>query len=423
MSNKIRVKFISKESCHNEDNSSDEEDSSDEKDDCTLISKPILYIDNVYLIRRSNTNSYKIGHSNNPNETLKAMQIDNDVTITLVACCPGGKYMKKQFHNKYSKCNILGEWFKFNSLQVLEVMGDYARIRLGNGELKEQTYNPFNNKKDVFGKILDIPIEEIVKDKDDDKCLKICIFKPDVLEPDPYSITVIEKLHINGNKYIKIIQSIISSYFIVTKNKYDYIRLKTFKRLFSNMLTSKDYDRVKLDKHREIIDMVIIRLNNYSVPDYMERAYNVDIEELDTKVIAYLKVNPSLFLRFNRELDYDNCIENFNKRYGTSISTINIDEVKQVVEYIKKNSFLVRIDVKEFSIISYKLSSFLRERIPLNLPLNLEHFPEYNLEDNDNFTTICVIACYILGCKIRQVVDKIPHMCSIGIHIDLEQIT
>lgn len=60
---------------------------------------------------------------------LSDIQVGNDQLITLVACCPGSRDLEKKLHNKYADKHIRGEWFRFNSLQILKVIHKYTKIR------------------------------------------------------------------------------------------------------------------------------------------------------------------------------------------------------------------------------------------------------------------------------------------------------
>ena len=100
------------------------------KEDYFLISQPIPNIDNIYLIRRGTSNSYKIGYSCNVISRLSEIQTSNDQLVTLVACCPGSRDLEKKLHVKYYDKHIRGEWFKFNSLQILKVIHKYTKLRI-----------------------------------------------------------------------------------------------------------------------------------------------------------------------------------------------------------------------------------------------------------------------------------------------------
>ena len=61
---------------------------------------------------------------------LSEIQTSNDQLVTLVACCPGSRDLEKKLHVKYYDKHIRGEWFKFNSLQILKVIHKYTKLRI-----------------------------------------------------------------------------------------------------------------------------------------------------------------------------------------------------------------------------------------------------------------------------------------------------
>lgn len=99
---------------------SKEDDSSDEIED---------YTGSVYLIRHGQTSYYKIGYSNNPYKRLADIQIHNPEEVTLTTFCPGNFALERKFHIKYAKRRIRGEWFKFNDLEILEVLNKYDKVK------------------------------------------------------------------------------------------------------------------------------------------------------------------------------------------------------------------------------------------------------------------------------------------------------
>ena len=413
MPKKLKLKVTNKKSIieKEEDDTSSDED----KEECTSISEPIPNIDNVYLIRRGKTNSYKIGYSNDPKKRLKTFQTGNDKILTIIACCPGGSDIEKQFHNKYSDARGIGEWFRFNSLRILEVIGKYAKLRLQDKENfcinKEEKYGCFN-KKGSLNKIIDKPIKVIKLDKDEDeddictsKYMEVFVINPTLSDADCYSIPLIEKLHIKAKKYIQAIQTVVLSYYIVTTNKQDFVELESFEELLGNVLPrSEDYDFIKLDKIREIIDMVIVRFNNYSTPGYTDYNKSIELHNKFIDVIAYLKIKEELIIPFNCDLNYYNCVANFNKKYQCSISSVSTDKVKEIVEYIKNNNYFIRVDIPGFNSSAYYLRTFFYNKKLLDLSIDS--------------AIICIMACYLLGCRIHYVNKKRPCICNIGISIN-----
>lgn len=107
---------------------------------------------------------------------------------------------------------------------------------------------------------------------------------------------------------------------------------------------------------------------------------------------------------FQDNMDYDNCIVNFNKEYKCSIFTENRAKIKKVVEYIKRKSYFIKSNRENFTISSYKLKCFLSNKKLINI-----------YDSNSNI--ICILSCYVLGCKIYNIHKGYESICSIGLII------
>lgn len=300
-------------------------------------------------------------------------------------------------------------------------MGTYARLRLQNGDdteyklhaNKDKLYNGFNYKEDVLDKILDSPVDEtgMHEDKEDTRP-HIYIFDLSMTEPDWNSIPFIEKLHNKARKYTEIIKSVILSYYTVTKNKHDTVRLTHFEDLLSEKLTGEKYSYMRLDKPRQIISMVIAKLNNYSTPNYMDCTTGAGISCPPENLLSYLRIKENIIknFRYNHRICRNGCIEDFNKKYECNLPSVDINKVKEIAEYIKSSSYFIRIDIEEFSIKAEKVSNFMYKKSLLNDP---RQHPESSI--------ICLLACHILGCKIYKLFMTYTDWYHIGINLDLTQ--
>lgn len=86
--------------------------------------------DNVYLLRSGYTDFYKIGYSDNARRRSKELQTGNPEKITLVTFCPGDFALEKKFHKKFSSMRGIGEWFKFDDLEILEVIKEFNKLKI-----------------------------------------------------------------------------------------------------------------------------------------------------------------------------------------------------------------------------------------------------------------------------------------------------
>jgi hypothetical protein len=79
---------------------------------------------NVYLIWEEGTSYYKIGISRNPAQRLKEIQTGNASQVHLVAEIPvsNANYKEKEFHDKYKRYQVSGEWFSFPPRVISEVL-------------------------------------------------------------------------------------------------------------------------------------------------------------------------------------------------------------------------------------------------------------------------------------------------------------
>lgn len=78
----------------------------------------------VYLIWEEGTSYYKIGVSHNPFERLKGIQTGNASKVHLISAVPvsNAHFKEKEFHKKYKKYHVKGEWFSFPPRAIAEVL-------------------------------------------------------------------------------------------------------------------------------------------------------------------------------------------------------------------------------------------------------------------------------------------------------------
>jgi hypothetical protein len=377
------------------------------------ISDAIPNIDNLFLIKEGNTDFYQIGHSKDPLVRMKTLSIDNTNKLNLIACCPGDSQIERDFHIKYTNRWFEPNQFKFNNLEVLILIGEYATLRLKYRESQkkipflpenffavEDSPVTFNNKRETLNR---------VRDEIYDSMRTVSIINENMSVPDWYSIPVIEKVHKVGGKYIKAIQSVISKYYTVTKNKEDFVSFHDFDMLLSTTLRNKSINRLP-----EIIDMVIARLNKYSTPGYIDYKYNIRV--FDRRGIfyniAFLKLKDNLTKDFEINIDYENALINFYNCYNISVSDngitkdttreINLERVKEVVEYIQSNPIFVRIDKEEFGNGSYGFKHDIEGELPSRYCSN----------------GVVILACFLLGCQLYDIGESNSLNCSIAICID-----
>ena len=251
--------------------------------------------------------------------------------------------------------------------------------------IKDQ-FPPFNRNKDTLDTILDEPIEitEFFGKS-------MTIFDSDSSLPDWYSIPVIEKVHINFSKYIKYVQEVISSNYIVTKNRNDFVSIGDFTQLLLTLLKTKE--DIMINRLAEIVDMVIAKLNGYSTPGYAKYESIIRVLGREFYNIAFLKLKPELIKPFESKIDYKHAVANYKKDYNiTHLCYQGADEskvfdwvrVKAVIEYLTSNPIFVRIDKEEFSRSSG----------------GFKHMIENKLKNGYCSSNDTIMACYLLGCKI-----------------------
>jgi predicted GIY-YIG superfamily endonuclease len=75
----------------------------------------------VYLISDSNTYTYKIGISKNPETRVKTLQTGNDNKLKIIhkVECEYFNDVETALHNKYKIFKINGEWFELNDEDVV----------------------------------------------------------------------------------------------------------------------------------------------------------------------------------------------------------------------------------------------------------------------------------------------------------------
>lgn len=81
----------------------------------------------LYLIRKGNSNDYKIGISKNPDDRLGALQTSSADKLNLVAyCAHNNAYeVEKAIHNILKDCRITGEWFNLDEEMLVYLLREY----------------------------------------------------------------------------------------------------------------------------------------------------------------------------------------------------------------------------------------------------------------------------------------------------------
>ena len=70
----------------------------------------------------------KIGISKNPAQRLKNLQTGNSRKLALMGWIDSenDRILEKEFHQKYSEFNVIGEWFEINHEIVLELLKEHC---------------------------------------------------------------------------------------------------------------------------------------------------------------------------------------------------------------------------------------------------------------------------------------------------------
>ena len=69
----------------------------------------------LYVLRAGNTDYYKIGSSINVKKRLQSLQGGNPHKLTIYTqLYIRDRHFETQFHKKYAKYRVQGEWFRFN---------------------------------------------------------------------------------------------------------------------------------------------------------------------------------------------------------------------------------------------------------------------------------------------------------------------
>lgn len=88
----------------------------------------------LYLIRCSNSNFYKVGSSENPEDRLRKLQVGCPYPLSLIYKHPFKKAHKieKFLHKKYSDKRKTGEWFELSgtkSVNLIRLKSDIELMR------------------------------------------------------------------------------------------------------------------------------------------------------------------------------------------------------------------------------------------------------------------------------------------------------
>ena len=70
----------------------------------------------VYLIVCEETQTCKIGYSQDAQSRLVQLQTSNPFKLKLKAVISGDAKLEKEIHNKFKEFKLRGEWFEYNSI-------------------------------------------------------------------------------------------------------------------------------------------------------------------------------------------------------------------------------------------------------------------------------------------------------------------
>jgi len=97
----------------------------------------------LYLIRCGNSNFYKIGTSENPEERLQILQAGCPYPLTLIykeRFNKPAKIVEKFLHKKYQSKRKIGEWFEFSKTEIEQIQQE----QIMNSLLPKHIYLPPN---------------------------------------------------------------------------------------------------------------------------------------------------------------------------------------------------------------------------------------------------------------------------------------
>jgi len=76
----------------------------------------------VYFIRDDASHRIKIGTSINPFDRLRALQTGSSARLRLMAICEGGRKGEREFHERFDRYRLTGEWFDDANRQITRIL-------------------------------------------------------------------------------------------------------------------------------------------------------------------------------------------------------------------------------------------------------------------------------------------------------------
>lgn len=150
----------------------------------------------------------------------------------------------------------------------------------------------------------------------------------------------------------------------------------------------------------ENIHLEWFRFDNKQLKEILEEYTQIRLSDKEKIKIKNIR-------SFKDSIDYTNCTEKFNSKYKCDIKLINLDKVKEVVEYIKRKPYFVMVDGEDLTISSYNLKCFLSRKKIID---------KYNCDSNIQI----ILACYLLGCKIYNIHKGYESICNIGLIVKIK---
>ena len=81
----------------------------------------------IYFIKETDSYFVKIGEAENISKRLKALQVANPRKLILFGSVLWEHRKEREFHKKYSKYHIKGEWFKFDDKSLKRLKDEFIQ--------------------------------------------------------------------------------------------------------------------------------------------------------------------------------------------------------------------------------------------------------------------------------------------------------
>jgi hypothetical protein len=109
----------------------------------------------IYFIKDAVTQAVKIGYSKNAKKRLNGLQTATPNQLVLLGTIPGGLEHEAEFHRRFEKLQLQGEWFKADVLpEVLAIIASASQQVKMNVIVVGDIY--FHNKPVVFQTLAEI---------------------------------------------------------------------------------------------------------------------------------------------------------------------------------------------------------------------------------------------------------------------------